>query len=283
MNAIGSAKVWALAYASKGFHVLPVRSIDERGRCDCGGTCGDETKWAKHPRTPHGWQDATTDPDKIESWWSMWPNANVGVATVGELVVVDLDPRNGSDETWPALVAGRDVPVTPIARTGSGGMHFWFRGSVFRQGRDALGPGVDVKATVEGRSGYVLAPPSRTAAGPYEWLTVGVPLAPLPDFLQPTPLEKPQITIDETTRRDPSYAIGALRGEARRASERVDGQGRRDHLYAAGLKLADYCPPLRPELVIDVMTEAGVESGLDPRDAEAHVRNGMRAKLGGAA
>jgi Bifunctional DNA primase/polymerase, N-terminal len=269
-------KVWALGYASKGFHVLPVRSLNERGGCDCGGGCGDETKWAKHPRTQHGWQDATTDPDQIRQWWEWWPTANVGVATLGELVVIDLDPRNGSEETWPALLDGREVPETPLAMTGSGGLHYWFRGSVTRQGRDALGPGVDIKATVEGRSGYVLAPPSRTAAGGYEWIMVGVPLAPLPEWLHPEPPSRPQLTIANVTEESSvPYAVAALRAEARQASQRRDGEGRRDGLFEAGLKLARLCPPLRGDEILAVLTAAARESGLSDREARPHIENGL--------
>ena len=34
---------------------------------------------AKHPRTPHGLQDASTDKAVLEEWWRRWPDSNVGV------------------------------------------------------------------------------------------------------------------------------------------------------------------------------------------------------------
>ena len=44
------------------------------------------------PATAHGCKDATTDPERIERWWTATPDANIGVAT-GSLLVVDLDVK----------------------------------------------------------------------------------------------------------------------------------------------------------------------------------------------
>ena len=61
----------ALAYAGKGWAVLPLRGkLPAIGKSDGG----------------RGVHDATTDSDKINAWWTRWPNANVGVrlATRGD-------------------------------------------------------------------------------------------------------------------------------------------------------------------------------------------------------
>jgi Bifunctional DNA primase/polymerase, N-terminal len=49
----------------------------------------------KVPATPHGFKDATTDPDKIRAWWKRWPNANPAAATGAVSNLVVLDPDNG--------------------------------------------------------------------------------------------------------------------------------------------------------------------------------------------
>ena len=49
----------ALQFAQEGWPVLPVHIVDERGRCSCGKP--DCHSPGKHPATPHGWRDATTD------------------------------------------------------------------------------------------------------------------------------------------------------------------------------------------------------------------------------
>jgi hypothetical protein len=80
----------ALAYARDGLHVFPLHNTDVAGACSCGRT--DCHSAGKHPRTGHGHRDASTDPQQIRRWWSMWPDANVAIAT-GEsgLVVIDVD------------------------------------------------------------------------------------------------------------------------------------------------------------------------------------------------
>jgi hypothetical protein len=285
MRGIKDPAVWALAYAGQGFKVLPLRSVTEDDQCDCGSNdcAADETKRGKHPRTANGYKDATTDLEQLREWWRIWPNANVGVATVDGLVVIDIDPRHGGDSTWERLTEDRELPVGPVVRTGSGGYHYWFRGRVPRHGADALGRGVDVKAEVDGRAGYVVVPPSSSAMGPYEWETVGVPLPPLPDWLAPEDRPTPQLRMGEDSDVSVNYALAALRGEAERAAARRDGERRRDGLFVASLKMSHYCPPLDLEQVATVLAKAGVESGLDFHAAASHVRNGLRTGLGGVA
>jgi hypothetical protein len=269
--------IYALLYARRGWPVLPVRSLAEDGTCDCGsGHDGDTSKFAKHPRTNRGALDATTDEARIRQWWNWWPKANVGVGTANtDLVVYDIDARHGGDETWAEATEGRELPAHPIAKTGSGGAHHYFRGSPARCGRDAFGPGVDI---VSGNR-YAIAAPSVTFAGSYGWLVYETEPPPIPGWLLPPPKETAEITMPLVRAGDPRYALGALRGEAERARSRRDGDGRRDHLYTAGLKLSHYVPPLKPEEIVAVLTAAGVESGLGHSEAEMHVRNGLLTGL----
>jgi hypothetical protein len=280
---MGDPGLWALAYARQGYHVLPLRSVVKDGSCDCGRTecLEDPTKRAKHPRTANGWKDASSDEDTIRAWWRTWPTANVGIATVNGLVVVDVDPRHGGDETWAALLRGHELPECPTVRTGSNGWHCYFRGKVGRQGSGALGDGVDVKAAVDGRAGYVVAPPSVTSPGFYAWEIVGVPLPPLPEWLQPAPRDGSQVTVPVTDKRpiDPRYALAVLDGEAQRARARRDGEGRRDGLFEAALRLSHFIPPLDFETVVRVLTAAGIESGLPAGAASMHARNGLKTAL----
>lgn len=120
--AVPSCADAALAYAARGWRVFPLHTIRD-GACTCGReTCRTP---AKHPRTKHGLKEATTDESQIRSWWTRWPDANLGIATGDGLVVLDVDPRHGGDQSV------RKLPhypfETPIVRTGSGGQHFYFR------------------------------------------------------------------------------------------------------------------------------------------------------------
>lgn len=123
------------------------------------------------PKGSHGFLDATTDPDQVRAWWSATPEANIGLA-VGRsgLVVIDVDPRHGGNETWQKLVGelGDQVADTVISLTGTAGRHFIYRQNGRRVKTDdgTLGPGVD---TV-GETGYIILPPSIHPSGkPYAW------------------------------------------------------------------------------------------------------------------
>lgn len=138
----------------------------------------------KSPPLLDKWQvRATTDPRQIATWWSSWPTANVAVATGGasRLVVVDIDPRHGGQDSWADLVDQHELPDTLETMTGGGGTHVYFmapEGIDLRNTAGSIGPGIDTR----GSGGYVLVPPSQTT-GPYEWVTHSIPPAPLPAWL----------------------------------------------------------------------------------------------------
>src|SRR5215216_3122791 len=77
----------ALAYAEDGISVFPVHSIDNAGVCTGGGPdVNPKCTPGKHPHyrrgdLEHGFIDATTDKDRIRSWWDCWPDANIGMPT----------------------------------------------------------------------------------------------------------------------------------------------------------------------------------------------------------
>ncbi len=100
----------ALEYASVGLRVVPLR---ER---------------SKVPRQ-RGWPGkVSSDPRKIKEWFKRWPDGNLGIATGGGIIAVDVDPRNGGRSTLDHLVAKHgSFPPTAEALTGAGGRHFLFR------------------------------------------------------------------------------------------------------------------------------------------------------------
>jgi len=160
---------FALEYARRGWYVFPLHSVNpDTKRCTCGDQKCERT--AKHPRTKHGVDDATIDATKISKWWKTWPNANIGLACgKSGVVVVDVDPRNGGDETFQELEkANGNLPRTPMQLTGGGGVHYLLRRPIssdtFR-GRKLPG-GIDIKAD----GGYIVLAPSSHASGtPYRW------------------------------------------------------------------------------------------------------------------
>ena len=155
---------WARWYAAHGFPVFPLHSATG-GACSCGDPeCQNP---GKHPRTEHGFKDATTDPEIIAAWWERWPDANIGIPTGAPsgLLVVDCDPRNGGPADRSEIIERfGPIPDTAEAETGGGGRHYFFRGGgpVPKQ----LAPGSDLK----GDGGYVVVPPSVHASGKrYRW------------------------------------------------------------------------------------------------------------------
>jgi DNA-directed RNA polymerase specialized sigma24 family protein len=173
----------ALSYARRGWHVFPLHTPRTPTICSCGNReCG---SIGKHPRTRHGVAEATTDEDKIRTWWGMWPDANIGIACKpSELVVLDVDPKSGGEESLAQIrqQLGDGVFETITCITGSGGQHIYYGcppgaavTNVVSGPRfvGPLGPGIDVRANgglTSQHGGYVVAPPSLHASGRrYEW------------------------------------------------------------------------------------------------------------------
>src|SRR5262245_13459211 len=101
----------ALRYEAHGFSVIPLRP---RG---------------KKPIPGLGWtrnQTTRATPDEIETWWSLWPDANVGIVTgaISELVVIDLDSAEAKDKLK-ELLASFDLTDVPRSRTGKGWQLFF--------------------------------------------------------------------------------------------------------------------------------------------------------------
>jgi Bifunctional DNA primase/polymerase, N-terminal len=149
----------ALIYAADGLPVFPLfNPVD--GRCSCRRS---DCAPAKHPRTLHGLDDATTDATLIREWWRRWPTSNIGLrtGTPGGLVVLDVDSVDAGARLA-ELAAGRPLGGL-IVRTGRG-WQLWYRTPerlTIRNSASRLGADLDVR----GEGGYVVAPPSLHISG----------------------------------------------------------------------------------------------------------------------
>lgn len=169
----------AKAYAERGWRVLPLHSPDPDHPSGCSCRRDGCASPAKHPRTRHGKDDATTDLKQIRKWWWMWPEANVGIATTDGLAVLDVDPRHGGADSLRELEEAHEELVTLTVRTGGSGLHLYLKGDL--PARNGFRPGLDLKA----EGGYVVAPPSVHASGRrYAWLTPGEEPRAAPDWLR---------------------------------------------------------------------------------------------------
>ncbi len=199
---------FALEYGKRGISVFPIYEIAEDGQCSCGKTdCGSP---GKHPRTPHGLNDATTDEAIIRQLWQQYPKANIGLRTgaTSGFVAVDIDPRH---DGYASLGAMQErfgpIPETVRVRTGSGGHHSYFKypGSKIGNRKDFYGPGLDFR----GDGGYVVAAGSNhISGGTYEWEVSfdDAPLAEIPAWLLDILLNKKH---QEKKRRDGSIPNGS--------------------------------------------------------------------------
>lgn len=139
----------------------------------------------KVPLTPNGFKDASRDPRQLRRWWTLWPDANIGVPTGNGLVVLDVDPRHNGDKSLKALV-GEHEPLFPTRKCLSGGedrgWHLYFATEqLVRSSASAVAPGLDLR----GEGAYVIVPPSihPDTDRAYTWEDDDAPISPLPEWL----------------------------------------------------------------------------------------------------
>lgn len=160
-GAAGDLLAAALDYARRGWRVLPLHDVTA-GVCSCRDGVACRTP-GKHPRLAKWQHAASTDAGLIAGWWSVWPTANVGIATGrrSNLCVLDVDPRHGGDQELERFIAKHGpLPEGPLVRTGGNGFHHYFAcppGDEPVKSLD-LAPGLELKA--DGK--FAVAPPSRT-------------------------------------------------------------------------------------------------------------------------
>jgi hypothetical protein len=139
----------ALAYASWGWPVLPI------------------VPNGKLPATAHGVHDATTDESQIRRWFEGRDDLNIGIAAGSRsgLVVFDIDPRNGGDDSFAEWTAKHgELEAGALQLTAGGGQHFLAAHDPSIRSCKLV-DGVDLLA--DGR--YFLAYPSTIEGRAYRW------------------------------------------------------------------------------------------------------------------
>jgi len=179
---------YARQYIKAGWAVLPLHSI-ANGQCTCGKK--DCKAPGKHPRMvlPYfekGVLDATTDLEAFAEAVDLFPHSNLGIRPPADVMVLDIDPRNGGDEELDELQGrhGR-LPDTAEQISGSGGRHILLKVPNGARPKGKPGNGIDIKTS----TGFIVAEPSMHASGRrYGWeasssLLEGVRIARAPDWL----------------------------------------------------------------------------------------------------
>lgn len=274
----------ALKAQARNFHIFPV---------------------ARGAKVPHrlagSWgQTATNDINQILHFWTQVdPQANIGIACKpSQLLVVDLDqaktdwnlrdtewaymhdaygPRVNGTDLWDEMTfkAEGATPETYAVRTGSGGLHLYYRWPAhwprISQASPVKGV-VDVRGNGGQWGGYVLAEGSVTDAGSYEAVG-GKPPQLAPDWIRLLVTPRPKV---QTPRR--AFGIrqpGAISWSGLVDAVRNAGEGNRNNalLWAARSMCTDGSPEQECK---DTLGPAAEQAGLPYSEIERTIESAYR-------
>jgi putative DNA primase/helicase len=142
---MSSAKAAAAGYRRSGWCPIPIKKRSKQT------ALGQLAPYLKRPATL----------EEIGAW--SWSGVGIVTGPLSGVLVLDVDGAEGEAE-----LQKHGHPVTPMARTQSGGLHLYFIHPDHHVPTGIrVAPGLDVKAA----GGYVVAPPSVGPSGrPYEWI-----------------------------------------------------------------------------------------------------------------
>lgn len=250
----GAARAEAATYHRRGWCPIPVKDRSKEPNI------AELAPYLSRPATK----------EELGSW--SWPGVGIVTGRLSGVLVLDVDGPEGEAE-----LKKHGHPVTPMVRTGGGGLHLYFRcpDEGVRTGI-RVAPGLDVKAA----GGYVVAPPSVGPTGEaYEWI-VG------PDEAEPADPPEWLMRIIERPRRAKSAgAVGDRIPSGKRNQEltsiagsmRRRGLGEEEILAALMVTNEGRCePPLEDEEVRKIAASVGrYEPANDMRIASSNGNGGV--------
>lgn len=226
----------------------------------------------KSPLVSGGFHSASSDEHEVYAM--PWERAAmIGAAIRPGVVVIDVDPRNGGDQTMGLFP---ELPPTYRVGTKSGGWHYYLSVPEDVMLRAHLGPGVDVKRAGKG---YVIVPPSPgyEAAGFMEadapqWLLDELTVPDAPEGTGEASDPKFFPWEDGT-----AYGLAALERELGRLATAPEG-GRNDALNRAAFGLAQLVAggELDHDKTLDALLNVAERIGLEPGEIEKTTASGWR-------
>lgn len=161
----------AIDYLDASLRLIRLQKV-VAGKCDCGNENCEAV--GKHPAIKN-WQiqPLISDATLQEVWIATYKATGLGWALDEDHIVVDVDPRNGGDESLKELQKDLGIDLfkycNSIVKTGGGGVHFYFK----KKSNEMLGwrlpekyRGIDIKQ----HGGFVVIPGSFHVSGnDYEW------------------------------------------------------------------------------------------------------------------
>ena len=211
----------------------------------------------------------TNNLGKIAAWWTQSPNANIGARPFKNFIVIDIDPRNGGNDTWEQLNDGHELPRTLSTRTGSGGLHYWFKLPRIGDIRKTAGDGIDLQTE---RKQVVMPGSVHPETGQLYLIHQWVPPADVP--VLPAWLNR-AVYAPPAPGRNPVVYSRSKRGDGLINAVIQAGEGERNNLlnwaaFEAGKQHLD---------IAEQQLEAAVSTGLTELSAQATIRSGYEAGL----
>jgi hypothetical protein len=212
----------ALAWASRGFRVFPLRA----------GT--------KLPLNDGWTQHASCDPEQVSRYWRDPVSGtefdhNIGVLT-SELVVADVDMKNGKNGLASLYDMGLDFDTLTV-RTPTGGYHLYYTGPSAAGTIERM-PGLDIRSW----NNYVIAPGSTVAAGEYT-LEIDEPVRQVPPTLSAI-LKPPRVKRNGITGTDfdssPEAVACAAHWLERDAPRSIKGMSGDATAYQVACRVRDF-------------------------------------------
>lgn len=160
----------AIDYLDAGLRLIPIHPVIS-GKCACGNPNCQAAH--KHPLRANWQNQRLVDSATLHDvWMSVYRCQGLGWALDKDHIVIDVDPRNGGNESLIALQqdTGLDITVAcnAIVKTGGGGIHFYFKKDESNLGwkLPEKYKGIDIKQA----GGFVIIAESMHSSGiDYEW------------------------------------------------------------------------------------------------------------------
>ena len=166
---------FALNYAQRGWYVFPAPPGKKKGLLSA--TISNGNPWG-----------CTKDIAEVQTYWTRWPSAGIGIATgpQSKVLVLEADTPKGHAKDGIASLHRLEeehgaLPPTLMCESPSGSLHYYFNYPAaveIRNSESKIAEGVDIRA----KGGMVIAPPSTRNDGAYKWLNDN-PIADAPLWL----------------------------------------------------------------------------------------------------
>src|SRR5699024_6054089 len=205
---------------------------------------------------------APSDPEKIRELFAKHPHAQPAAIVPDDIIILDLDPRNGGSlEALETVTGPLPETLTSWSGRGDGGRHLWFKKPAGKISTRQLPKGVDLrKPGVH----YVIIPPALhpVTGQPYTWNSV------------PYVAELPAQAVEALAPRKPSVTLSAplvdrpsnLDGLGRAVAEGVEGE-RNQKLFWSACRAFDH----GDDAVIQDLFEAALSVGLTEPEASSTI------------